>query len=196
VPGSALLARPLRRWRAARERRALATALPDVARALSRALAAGLPFDAAYARAADALPDEAAAVLREAARRARGGAPPAEALGALAAVEGGALVVGAVALAADLGGDVVRALAALGDGLAERERLRTEVAVATAQAAFTARIVPLVPFAAAAALWLTAPDAAAGLVASPAGEVLLAISAGMTALALWLLRRIARGALP
>ena len=81
-------------------------------------------------------------MLREASRRARAGVPPAAALGALEAVEGGGLVVGAVALAADLGGDVVRALAALGDGLAERERLRTEVAVATAQAAFTARIVP------------------------------------------------------
>lgn len=196
MPRRGALGRPLARLRAARERRALAAALPDVARALSRALAVGLPFDEAYARAADALPDEAAAVLREASRRARAGVPPAAALGALEAVEGGGLVVGAVALAADLGGDVVRALAALGDGLAERERLRTEVAVATAQAAFTARIVPLVPFAAAAALWLTAPDAATLLVASPAGQLLIAASAGMTALALWLLRRIARGALP
>jgi Flp pilus assembly protein TadB len=196
VRRSVALERPLARLRAARERRALAAALPDVARALSRALAVGLPFDAAYARAADALPDEAAGVLREASRRARTGVPPAAALAALEAVEGGGLVVGAVALAADLGGDVVRALAALGDGLAERERLRTEVAVATAQAAFTARIVPLVPFAAAGALWLTAPDAAALLVASPAGQLLIAASAGMTVLALWLLRRIARGALP
>jgi Flp pilus assembly protein TadB len=105
-------------------------------------------------------------------------------------------VIGAVTLAADLGGDVVRALAALGDGLAERERLRTDVAVATAQATFTARIVPLVPFVAAGALWLTTPDAAALLVRSPAGQLVVAVAAGMTALALWLLRRIARGALP
>ena len=52
---------------------------------------------------------------------------------------------GAVAVNAELGGDLVRALEALADGLDDRERLRGEIAVATAQARFAARIVPAVP---------------------------------------------------
>src|SRR6478735_9304013 len=123
----------------------LALQLPEAARAIARSYAAGLPFGTACRRAADSLDDPAAAILRTAGLEAERGRVPADTLFALARAPGGGLIRGAIAVNAELGGDLVKALEALADGLDDRERLRGEIGVATAQARFASRVVPAVP---------------------------------------------------
>jgi tight adherence protein B len=182
-----------RRVRRRRDHALLAAQMPDAARAISRAYAAGLPFGTACRRAADGVEEPAAGILRRAGAEADRGRPPAEALAPLAVAPGGALVRGAVAINAELGGDLVRALDALADGLDDRERLRGEIAVATAQARFAARIVPVVPPLALAMLGALSPAAVAPLATTLAGQALVAVSLVLDGAAVLLLRRIARG---
>ncbi len=78
---------------------------------------------------------------------------------ALADAPGGGLIRGAIAVNAELGGDLVRALEALAEGLDDRERLRGEIAVATAQARFASRVVPAVPLLALGLLGALSPAA-------------------------------------
>jgi tight adherence protein B len=183
------------RWSAGRrrDRARLAAQVPEAARALSRAYAAGLPFPTACRRAADSLEEPTAAILRQAASDAERGRPAADALAPLAAASGGALVRGAVAINAELGGDLVRALDALADGLDDRERLRGEIAVATAQARFAARIVPAVPPLALLMLGALSPAAVTPLVTTIAGQALVGVSLVLDVAAVLLLRRIAGG---
>jgi len=184
-----------RRWRdrRSRDRALLAAQMPDAARAISRAYAAGLPFGTACRRAADSVEEPAAGILRRAAAEADRGRPAADALAPLAVAPGGALVRGAVAINAELGGDLVRALDALADGLDDRERLRGEIAVATAQARFAARVVPAVPPLALGMLGVLSPAAVAPLATTLAGQVLVAVSLVLDGAAVLLLQRIAGG---
>ena len=179
-----------------RRRREFAGELPDVARALARGFAAGLPMDLAALRAADAVAEPAGRLLRQSATALRAGALPVDAFRPLAEVDGGALLAGALALNAELGGDVVSALHALAEGLADRERLRGELAAMTAQARFAARVVPFVPVGALGLLQLLSPSAVGPLLGSSIGLTVCAGSAMLTATALLLMRRIVAGALP
>ena len=179
-----------------RRRDELACQLPETARALARAFAAGLPLDLAAERAADAVGEPAAGLLRRAAADLRAGARPLEALAPLSAAPGGALIAAAVDLNAQLGGDLVAALHALGDGLADRERLRGELDAATAQARFAGRVVPLVPLGAIAFLRLVSPASVDPLLTTPLGLAACAGSASLTLAALLLMRRITRAAAP
>ena len=182
---------PRRRRRA---QRALAAQLPDVARSLARGVAAGLPFDEACGRASAALEEPAGGLLEAIARDLRAGVPPATALAPLAAASGGALVAGAVVLHEELGGDLARGLHALADGLADRARLEGELRAVTAQARLAARLVPVVPVAAAAMLALASPASMEPLLGTPAGLAVVAASGSLTALGLVLVRRIMAGA--
>jgi tight adherence protein B len=178
---------------ARRTRTRMATQMPDAARAIARAYAAGLPFPTACRRAADSLDEPVAGALRAAAADAERGRTHADALLPLAAAPGGELIRGAVAVNADLGGDLVRALEALADGLDDRERLRGEIAVATAQARFAARVVPMVPPLALLMLGVLSPAAVTPLATTLPGRALVAVSALLDVAAVLLLRRIARG---
>lgn len=169
-------------------------ALPDAVRAVARGLSAGLPLEAAFRRAADALDDPTAAVMRECAAALEAGEPIASALAPLCAAPGGAIAAGAIELHGILGGDVVRSLSAIAESLADRERLRLEARAATAQARVAARIVPLAPVASLALLLVLAPGAARAILLQQAGQVMLLAAAGLAAIALLLLRRIARSA--
>jgi tight adherence protein B len=126
----------------------------------------------------------------------RAGARPEAALAPLGAAPGGGLIAGAVALNAELGGDLVTALRALGDGLADRDRLRRELAASTAQARFAGRVVPVVPLAALALLWLMSPASVRPLLTTSIGLAVCATSAGLTLAALVAMRRILAGAEP
>ncbi len=182
-----------RRAPARRTRARLAAQMPDAARAIARAYAAGLPFPTACRRAADSLEEPAAEALRAAAAEAESGRAHADALLPLAAAPGGELIRGAVAVNAELGGDLVRALDALAEGLDDRERLRGEIAVATAQARFAARVVPMVPPLALLMLGALSPAAVAPLATTVPGRALVGVSVVLDVAAMLLLRRIARG---
>ena len=99
-----------------------------------------------------------------------------------------------MAINAELGGDLVRALDALADGLDDRERLRGEIAVATAQARFAARV--------RAGRAAARPGDARRALARPRsrrssrrwpGRALVGVSLVLDLAAVLLLRRIARG---
>lgn len=183
----------------ARERRrtdaALARSLPEIARAIARGSAAGLPLAGAVARAAEAVEPEAAEPLAEIAADLAAGVPVGAACDRLREVPGGSLVVGAILLHGELGGDLVRSLAAIAEGVAERERLQAELRAATAQARIAARAVPLAPLASLAMLGALAPEALVALFTTRAGLALIAVAALAVGVSHLLVRRIARAAI-
>jgi len=190
----------LRAWTpAARSARradaALARALPEIARAIARGCAAGLPLDGAVARAAEAVEPEAAEPLAEIAADLAAGVPVAAAFGRLHAIPGGSLVVGSILLHGELGGDLVRSLAAIAEGVAERERLHAELRAATAQARIAARAVPLAPLLSVAMLGVLAPEALVALFTTRAGLALLTVAGLAVGVSHLLVRRIARAAI-
>ena len=168
--------------------------LPDVARALARCTAAGLPLVDAFGRGAEAVDGPAGEAMRRCADELRAGHPTGAALRGLEAFPGGRLLTGAIELHQELGGDLVASLTGLADGLADRERLRLEARAATAQARIAARIVPLAPVASLVMLLAIAPGAAHALLASAPGLLIIGTAGALTALAVVLLRRIAVGA--
>jgi tight adherence protein B len=180
---------------AARARDAVARDLPEAARAIARASSAGLPLVDAIERSAEAVDAEAAALLREAARRLRAGQPIGAALVDVADVPGGRVLVGAIELHEEIGGDLVASLGAIAEGLADRERLRLEARAMTAQARIAARVVPLAPCASLLVLAVLTPEALRELVTTVPGLAILGASAGLTGVALLLLRRIAAEAI-
>ena len=95
--------------------------------------------------------------------------PPATALAPLQEASGGALVAGAVVLHEELGGDLARGLHALADGLADRARLEGELRAVTAQARLAARLVPIVPVAAAGMLAVASPSSVEPLAGDAGG---------------------------
>ncbi len=168
--------------------------LPDVARALARCTAAGLPLVDAFGRGAEAVGGPGGQVMRRCADELRAGHPTGVALRGLEVFPGGRLLAGAIELHQELGGDLVASLMGLAEGLADRERLRLEARAATAQARIAARIVPLAPVASLVMLLAIAPGAARVLLASVPGLLIIGLAGVMTVLAVVLLRRIAAGA--
>ncbi len=179
-------------WSTQKAPNALARTLPEVARALARCCAAGLPIADAFERAADAVDEVVGDLLRICAAGLRSGVTTRSALASLLAIPGGSVLVGTIELHQELGGDLVVSLAAVAEGLADRERLRLEAEVATAQARLAARIVPLAPVVSMGFLGVLAPAALGALFTTGPGLVILGVAAGMTGIALILLRRIAR----
>ena len=168
--------------------------LPDVARALARGTAAGLPLSDAFARGADAVDSEGGAAMRHCADALRAGHPTSVALQSLETFPGGRMLVAAIDLHQELGGDLVASLMGLAEGLADRERLRLEARAATTQARIAARIVPLAPVGSLVMLLAIAPGSARVLLGSPPGLALIGVAGAITAVAVVLLRRIARSA--
>ncbi len=181
------------RWQRSRAERALADALPEAARAIARGVAAGLPVADALDRGADAIDGPAVDLLRTCAAALQSGHAPQSALAPIAAIPGGVVLVGAIELHQELGGDLVASLFAIAEGLADRERMRLEAAAATAQARLAARVIPLAPIVSIGFLALFARPALVALFTTPPGLALLGVAAGLTGLALLLLRRIAHG---
>lgn len=168
--------------------------LPEVARALARGTAAGLPLVDALTRGAEAVDGPAGMAMRQCAGGLRAGHSTQVALLPLEGFAGGRMLVGAIELHHELGGDLVASLSGIAEGLADRERLRLEARAATAQARIAARIVPLGPLAALLMLLVIAPGSAQALLGSAAGLTVIAISGCLTAIAVVLLHRIARAA--
>lgn len=174
-------------------RSAPAPDLPEIARALARGCAAGLPVPAAIERARTALDDASACLLADCAGRLAAGDPTRVALDPIAARPGGIAIVGAVELHAELGGDLVASLFAVAEGLADRERLRLEARAQTAQARIAARAIPLAPVASLGLLGVLAPSALTALLTTGIGLAVLTAAGALTLVALVLLRRIAAG---
>lgn len=167
--------------------------MPDVARAVARCYAAGLPFAVALERAADVVPDSVAGLLRRAAEIAHAGHAPGDALAPFDGARGARALVAAFDLHAELGGDLSSALRSVADHLAAERSMDGEARVATAQARFAARVVPTLPIAALSLEGITDPHMLAPLVQTSPGRLIVVASGGLIAGALVAMGRIARG---
>jgi tight adherence protein B len=167
---------------------------PAAARALADALSAGHSVRGAITAAAPGLPGPAGHALRAAAAGLALGDATEAALERLRSRAGSPAwdtIVAGILLQRDAGGDLAGLLRDLGGSLEAAERLEREARTATAQARFTARIVVVLPLAAALLAELGSPGLLASLLAQPASATLVAIAAALQLTALVAIRRLA-----
>jgi len=187
-----LLAARRRRWR-----RGLAATLPGVARALADALSGGRSVRGALQEvgAAGAVAEPAANELAVAASRLALGERTEDVLEALRRRAGDPswdLLVAAILLQRRAGGDLVALLRAVAAGRERARRAEADARSATAQARATARLVAGMPVAGLVLVELAAPGTLPGIAADPRARLLLVAALGLGAIALAVVRRLAR----
>lgn len=181
-----------RRRRYARELRRGAA---GVARALADAVGAGHSVRGAIAAAADGMAGAAGNELRSTARSLALGDPTLIALERLrrrAADPAWDAIVAGILLQRDAGGDLAGLLRDQAAALEVADRSEREARAATAQARFTARLVLLLPVAAAVLAELASPGLVQGLLAHPISAWLVAMAAVLQATAILAIARLAR----
>jgi tight adherence protein B len=166
--------------------------LPLVAAELAAQVRAGRSLAQAIEGCAADLPEPVAGRMAAAAAATSLGEPPSEAIVVLGDGDEVRLIAAAVGLQTRVGGDLAEVLDRMSTTLLERRAQRRAAAVATAQARATARMVGWLPVVGLGALYLVDRPAVSGLIRSPFGWAALAASAGLTALAHVVIRRIAR----
>ena len=192
-PWLALLAVRTRRRRWQGE---LGRSAPALARVIADAVGAGHAVRGALVVAARerGLPIAAAAELRILSERLALGDPTEAVLDRLRARANSReidVVVAAILLQRDAGGDLAGLLRDLATAQEEAERLERDARSATAQARFTGLIVCLLPVGAALLGELASPGLLGGLLAAPLTTAMLVVAAVLQGLSLVLIRRIA-----
>jgi tight adherence protein B len=168
---------------------------PEAARALADALGAGHSVRGALAVAAPGVRGAAGHELRVAARALAlgdGTEPVLERLRRRAGCAAWDTMVAGILLQRDAGGDLGALLRDLAASLEAVARVERDARAATAQARFTARLVLLLPVAAALLTELAAPGFLLGLLTQPLPAALVAVSAGLQLVGLVAIRRLAR----
>jgi tight adherence protein B len=181
--------------RAARQRRELEAAVPEVLDVLRATIAAGIAPHLALRAAAEGAPPPLAGPLGEAVRLTGIGSGADRALATVAAVAGlpELLVAGeALDLAETTGAPPGPVLAGVAAAAADRVRARQARMAATAQARLSARVVALMAPAFLAVLAVTSPSDAAFLVRDPLGWAALAAAAAFEAAGISWAARIVR----
>jgi tight adherence protein B len=151
----------------------------------------------AIVAAAEGMTGAAGNELRAAARAAALGDPTPEILERLrrrAATPAWDAIVAGILLQRDAGGDLVGLLRDQAAALEAADRIEREARTATAQARFTARLVLLLPAAAAVLAELASPGLIAGLLAHPLSVWLVAMAAVLQATAVLAVARLGRAA--
>jgi tight adherence protein B len=185
--------------RAARRRRELEEAVPEVLDVLRATIAAGVAPGRALPAAAEGAPPPLATPLGEAVRLAGVGAGAGRALATAAGAAGLAelLVAGeALDLAETTGAPPGPVLAGVAAAAADRVRARQARMAATAQARLSARVVAAMAPAFLAVLAVTSPSDAAFLVRDRLGWATLAAAAALEATGIWWAGRIVRAPTP
>lgn len=187
-----LLATRRRRWR-----RALATAVPQVARSLADALAGGRSVRVALADLGrpGALPGPAGTELRAAARRLALGAPTLEVLTTVrdrVRDPSWDTLVAAILLQRDAGGDLAALLRTIADSTEHARRVEADARSLTSQARASARLVAGLPCASLLLVELIAPGSLAALAADPRSRLLAIAGLILGATSMFLINRIAR----
>jgi tight adherence protein B len=188
-PGPAVLVAPvgpaLAGWalsaRSARYRRAVDRGLPEMARAIADALAAGRSIRAAVGSASTSLAGPPAAEMARVRADIELGASTAEALRALQQRLGSSRVDAftAALLSQQLGGgDLAGLLRRFAVAAADRDRVDADARSATAQARFTGLLVVAMPTGAALFAELVEPGFFGGLLGNPASAAIL-VAAGV-----------------
>jgi tight adherence protein B len=174
---------------------ALVAQLPEAAMLVANGLRAGRSAAGAVAAAAGQLGDPLGPLLERASAEVALGDPVDSALERMAARAGSAeldVMVTAIVVGRQAGGDLAAALARLAEAMTDRARLRRELRGATAQARFTCGVVLALPAAAAGAVSLVEPSFLAVLVAGPPGWAVLGLSGTLLGTGVLAVRRIAR----
>src|SRR5579859_3258563 len=99
------------------------------------------------------------------------------------------LMVMVITIQHSFGGDLPAVLITLSDTMRQRSEMRAEVLSATAQSRASALIVTLLPIAAAAFLYLVAPDYFRPMLTTPLGWAILAIAAVLLTIGNFIIRR-------
>lgn len=183
--------------RRARWRARLHEGVPITARALADALSGGHALRGAVVQAAasGSVGGAAGAELRTLARELELGRPTAAALEdwrSRAASPGTDVLVAAMLLQQESGGDLAGLLRELAADLEEGRRATADARTATAQARLTARLVAGLPVAALAITELAAPGSVAAVLAEPLPRVMAATAVVLVAAALVAVRRLAQ----
>jgi tight adherence protein B len=179
-----------------RYRGALAAGAADSARALAASLAAGRSIRTAVADAAAGLDGPAAAELGRTAAALGAGEPTDGALEALrvrAGTRAWDMLVAAILLQREAGGDLAGLLRDLAAALDEAERADRDARAATSQARFTAFTVAGLPLVAAVLAELADPGFVGGLLGRPLSAFLAGVAAVLQAAAMVAIRAINRG---
>jgi tight adherence protein B len=163
-----------------REDLAAADALPAIARRLAAEVGAGRTLVRALRAAAlDAPPPLGAALAETGARLAAGGQAWTVLAHALRGNGGCRLLAASLELQGRAGGDLPRLLRSLASALDDRAQVEAELRALTAQARFSAVVVPLLPIAALALLALAEPRGVTLLLTTPIGWLVVGFAAAL-----------------
>jgi tight adherence protein B len=178
-----------------RYRRAVETAVPDIARAIADCLSAGHSPRGALVAAASSLDGPAAAEFRRLRTDLELGIPTGEAIDRMAR-RFASVRIDAFAAAATsqrvAGGDLAALLRRFAEGAAERDRVAEDARSATAQARFTGYLVVAMPAGAALFTELIGPGFLGSLASSGPALAVLAVSVSMQAGGFIAISRLAR----
>jgi tight adherence protein B len=174
-----------------RAEHAAAQALPDVARRLASEVGAGRTLPRALrAAATDAPPPLGGALGATAERLASGGRPWGVLETALPGHGGCRLLAASLELQGRAGGDLPRLLRALAGALEDRAQVEAELRALTAQARFSATVVPLLPLGALVLLALLEPRGVRLLLTTTGGLAVIAVAVVLDVIGLVAIRRL------
>jgi tight adherence protein B len=172
--------------------------LPDALDRVASALRAGQALGPALVEVAESLPDPLGPELRQVAVAFTHGASVASASAAWAQRPGASadvrLVAAALALGADAGGEVARAVDRVGTTLRERRERQAEVRSLAIQARTSAGVLAVTPLAFTALVTTIEPGAAVFLLTTPLGLACLVLGLGLVGLGATWMARITRSA--
>jgi tight adherence protein B len=170
---------------------AAAASLPAIARRLAAEVGAGRTLVRALrAAAVDAPPPLAAALAETGARLATGGRAWGVLAEAMPGNGGCRLLAASLELQARAGGDLPRLLRSLASALDDRAQVEAELRALTAQARFSAVVVPLLPFGALALLWLAEPRGVELLFSTPIGLAVVGVAGLLDVIGALAIRRL------
>ncbi len=194
--GAGVGATVLRLWlrsRAAARRRAFAEQLPDALSLMSNALRSGHSFLQAAELCGQELPEPGGGEWRRVLHESRVNIALEDALGNLLARVGGDdldLMVTAVLIQRQVGGNLAEVLDRIAETLRQRVRLRGEVRALTAQGRLSGWIVGMLPAALLVLVSLINPSYMSPMLGSTFGRILLAVAAAFEGIGALMIRKL------
>ena len=180
-------------WRAYRRRNAFTEQLGDCLTTIANALRAGYSFpqsvEVVSREMEPPISDEFAQVAREVSM----GVPLEAALEAMGRRVGSAdldLVITAVLIQREVGGNLAQILDNIGDTIHERIRMKREIFALTAQGRLSAWVLLLLPFVMALFLYIVSPDHLMVLIDDPIGRLALIVSLFLEIIGYMVIQRI------
>jgi tight adherence protein B len=182
------------RWREGAIASRFVEQLPDTVAMLANGVRAGLTLKQAVAQVVRDAPEPTAGELRPVERALGLGLTLDDALGELLRRRRSddlALLVSAMSLHAQVGGNLARTLDAIAEALRERSRIQRDVSVLTSQQRYSAYVLAGLPIVVAVALYLVSPDYFGAMFAYALTRVAIVLAALMVVAGFILMRAVA-----